>query len=134
MTSRPGDRGSVTAEFAIALPAAVLVLALGAATLAACAHQVRLQDAAADAARLTGRGDADRGLSIVADAGGTASVSRGDDLVCVTASARAAVPLVAVTLRARACALDESALDGTALDEPAPAGAADRTARTADGP
>jgi hypothetical protein len=120
MTSRLGDRGSVTAEFAVAVPAAVLVLALGAATLAACAHQVRLQDAAADAARLTGRGDVDRGLSIVADAGGTASVSRGDDLVCVTATARAAVPVVAITLQARACALDEKALDGAGLDEQSP--------------
>ena len=51
------DRGSVVAEFAIALPAVALVLLLGAGTLGACARQVRLQDAAADAARLVARGE-----------------------------------------------------------------------------
>jgi Flp pilus assembly protein TadG len=51
------DRGSVVAEFAIALPAVALVLLLGAGSLGACARQVRLQDAAADAARLVARGE-----------------------------------------------------------------------------
>lgn len=109
MSDRLGDRGSVTAEFAIALPAAVLVLALGAAILAACGHQVRLQDAAADAARLAGRGETDRGTALVADVGGTASVSRENELVCVTATASAGAPLIGVVLRARSCALDEAA-------------------------
>lgn len=114
MSARLGDRGSVTAEFAIALPAAVLVLALGAAILAACGHQVRLQDAAADAARLAGRGETDRGMALVADVGGTASVSRENELVCVTATASAGAPLVGVMLRARSCALDEAVLDDVA--------------------
>jgi hypothetical protein len=114
MSARLGDRGSVTAEFAIALPAAVLVLALGAAILAACGHQVRLQDAAADAARLAGRGETDRGMALVADVGGTASVSRENELVCVTATASAGAPLVGVVLRARSCALDEAVLDDVA--------------------
>lgn len=124
MSARLGDRGSVTAEFAIALPAAVLVLGLGAAILAACGHQVRLQDATADAARLAGRGETGRGTALVADVGGTASISREDDLVCVTASAPAGVPLVGIVLRARACALDEAALDEAALDAAAQDGAA----------
>jgi hypothetical protein len=111
MSARLGDRGSVTAEFAIALPTAVLVLALGAAILAACGHQVRLQDAVADAARLAGRGETDRGTALVADIGGAASVSRENALVCVTATASAGAPLVGVVRRARSCALDEAVLD-----------------------
>ena len=51
-----GDRGSVAAELAFALPAVVLALLLGAGALGAAARQVSLQDAAADAARLLGRG------------------------------------------------------------------------------
>ena len=56
------DRGSVVAEFAVALPAVVLVLAPRRRQRSApCARQVRLQDAAADAARLAARGEpADR--------------------------------------------------------------------------
>ena len=56
--ARPGDdRGSAVAEFAVALPAVLLVLAtvLGGVQLGTL--QVRLQDAAADAARSLGRGD-----------------------------------------------------------------------------
>ncbi|MDL9981028.1 TadE family type IV pilus minor pilin [Microbacterium candidum] len=107
MSAWRGDRGSATAEFAIALPAAIIVLAIGAATLSACGHQVRLQDAVADAARLAGRGEGDRAAALVADAGGVASVSRSDQVVCVSATAPAGVPFVPFTLRARACALDD---------------------------
>ena len=53
------DRGSVVAEFAVALPAVALVLLLGAGSLGACARQVRLQDATADAARLVARGESE---------------------------------------------------------------------------
>lgn len=108
MSTWRDDRGSATAEFAIALPAAIIVLAIGAATLSACGHQVRLQDAVADAARLAGRGEGDRATGIVADVGGAASVSRSDQVVCVTATAPAGVPFVPFTLRARACALDDA--------------------------
>ena len=58
MAPRLGDdRGSVVAEFAVALPAVVLVLAVGVGALAAASRQVRLQDAVADAARLSARGE-----------------------------------------------------------------------------
>jgi Flp pilus assembly protein TadG len=102
------DRGSVVAEFAVALPAVALVLLLGAGTLGACARQVRLQDAAADAARLVARGETHARASsavtaAVSDA--AAAVDRRGDLVCVIASAPAygAVP---ITLSATSCALD----------------------------
>lgn len=106
MRRRWGDRGSVTAEFAVALPAVVLVIALGVSALGAGARQVRLQDAAADAARLLARGDdhgrAQGAVTAAAD-GATMSIERSADLVCVTASAPATLP--GLTLAARSCAL-----------------------------
>lgn len=100
-----GERGAVAAEFAVAVPAIVVVLALGVGTLSAAATTVRLQHASADAARLLGRGDDPaRALRPVAEAGGAARVDRADGLVCVTAE----VPLPAglPALAARSCALD----------------------------
>jgi Flp pilus assembly protein TadG len=102
------DRGSVVAEFAVALPAVGLVLLLGAGALGACAQQVRLQDAAADAARLAARGeDAGRAEAAVTAAvpGATMAIDRRDDLVCVVASAAMPIALP-LTLRATSCALD----------------------------
>jgi len=101
------DRGSVVAEFAVALPAVALVLLLGAGSLGACARQVRLQDAAADAARLIARDDAEvRAWAVIEYAvpGASAVTERRGDLVCVTASASASV--LPVALSATSCALD----------------------------
>ncbi|MFJ4038383.1 TadE family type IV pilus minor pilin [Microbacterium sp. NPDC090007] len=99
------EHGAVSAEFAIALPAVLVVLALGLGVLGTAAMGVRLQHAATESARLLGRGDPDA-LAVVAEAGGTAGVDRHDGVVCVTAttSARVALPLPPVTVRA--CALD----------------------------
>lgn len=107
MTGRGlGERGSVVAEFAIALPAVVLVLLFGAAALNASATAVRLEDAAADAARIVARGESDARAGQImhsAVAGSAIGVSRAGDVVCVTASVVA--PVIALTLSARACAL-----------------------------
>lgn len=99
------DRGAVAAEFAVALPAVVVVLALGVGLLGTATATVRLQHAVTEAARLLGRGDAEA-LAGLGDGEATASVHRQDGLVCVSAVApvRAVLPLPAVT--ARACALD----------------------------
>ena len=51
------EAGSSVAEFAVALPAVLLVLAMVLGGVQLGAVQVRLQDAAADAARSLGRGD-----------------------------------------------------------------------------
>lgn len=102
------DRGAVAAEFAVAVPAVLLVIALGATALGACSRQVRLQDAAADAARLVARGDsAARAQTAVAGAapGATLAVSHPDGLVCADATAPSGIPLAGLTLTARACAL-----------------------------
>ncbi|WP_110590284.1 TadE family type IV pilus minor pilin [Microbacterium suaedae] len=103
-----GDRGSVSAEFAVALPALVIVIVLGIGALAAASTQVRLQDAAADAARLVARGEADRAGSVVGDAvpGATSSVGTQGDLVCVTATIDGRLASLAIPLAATSCALD----------------------------
>ena len=106
------DRGSAVAEFAVALPAVLLVLAtvLGGVQLGTL--QLRLQDAAADAARSLGRGDPASGVtSRIARQVPSArwSVTRPDGLVCAHLAATAAPPagLLGLTVSATGCALDE---------------------------
>lgn len=105
-----GDRGAVAAELALALPAVALVLLLGAGTLAAASRQVALQDAAADSARLLGRGeDPAEAAGVVQRAvpGAAASFARADDLVCATATLQVSVgAVISFPLRASSCALD----------------------------
>jgi len=99
------DRGSVVAEFAVALPAIVLVLVFGVGALAAASRQVRLQDAVADAARLSARGEPEqRAHDAVAGtvSGASVEIGRRGDLVCVSASAPA---LLGLRISADGCAL-----------------------------
>jgi Flp pilus assembly protein TadG len=107
MTARRlgGDRGSVVAEFAVAFPAIALVLLFGVGALAAGSMHVRLQDAAADAARTVARGEPEAAARVVAAAvpHAEAAVDQQGDLVCVTATAPSSI--IAVTLSARSCAL-----------------------------
>ena len=103
----------MTAEFAMVLPAVMLVLAFAAGAVQIGAAQVRLTDAAADAARLVGRGESEsRAASRVQDAVGGAAlaVSRDGLLVCVTARASVTLgPLAgAIDLDARGCAYDDT--------------------------
>lgn len=104
---RRNETGAVAAELAVALPVVVVVLFLAAGALGACATQVRLQDAAADAARLAGRGESDeRTTSVVAEAGGSASIDHRGELVCVTASAPVSVSGLSLgDVSATSCAL-----------------------------
>ncbi|MBA8815536.1 hypothetical protein FHX48_000588 [Microbacterium halimionae] len=98
----------MTAEFAVALPAVLVVVALAVGTLGAASRHVRLQDAAADAARWVARGeDSDSALGLVGEAvsGASASIEYRGDLVCVIASAPAGAALTFVDLRASSCAL-----------------------------
>jgi len=113
-TCRPrildADRGSVAAELAIALPAALLVLALCVGALAAAATQVCLQDAAADAARRLSRGEsqarATRAVTDVVD-GSRVAAHYGGELICVTAAVDLRVgTLIRVPLTASSCALN----------------------------
>lgn len=105
------DRGSASAELAVALPAVVLVMALLIGGLAATARQVRLEQGAAQGARLAARGEADaRVHDVVARAvvGASAVVGIDGDLVCVTATAPTGLVLPLGPLRATACAVGEA--------------------------
>jgi len=102
---RPDELGSVVAEFAIALPAVAIVLALGVAALAGASRQVRLQDAVADAARLSARGEPAAhvtGAVVAAVAEASVEISARGELVCVTATAPA---LLGLRVSASGCAL-----------------------------
>jgi hypothetical protein len=98
----------VTAEFATVIPAVILVLACCLTGIQVAGQQLRLQDAAAGAARALARGDDPSGI-----AGGArlARSSRGD-LVCATLSERSSgLPgtIFRITLTARSCALGDGA-------------------------
>lgn len=95
------DRGSITAEFAIALPAVIAVLALCLSGVQVAGQQLRLQDAAAVAARAAARGD---GTAVVQRLSPGSAVSQWTegDLVCVGLTTPAAWGL---TLTSHSCAL-----------------------------
>ena len=80
-----GERGSVTAELAVALPAIVLLVAFCVGAVGVSGQQVRLQHAAAQAAREAGR-------------------AQDDEVVCVTLTEPAAPPFGALELSASSCA------------------------------
>lgn len=86
------------------LPAILVVLLLVIGALGAGAKSIRLQDAAADAARLVARGEeTGRALAPVAAAGGAGEIAHRGDLVCVTATAPSWPGLPPLT--ATSCAL-----------------------------
>lgn len=93
------------------MPAVLLVLALSVGALGAAVHQVRLADAAADAARALGRGEpvsSAGALSARLAPGSTLTTSSEGDLVCAEVSRLWALPggrATDIRLAARACAL-----------------------------
>ncbi|ANJ27817.1 hypothetical protein ATC03_14965 [Agromyces aureus] len=110
MPSRSADeeRGSVTAEFAVALPAIMLVLAICLASVHLVTVQVRLTDAAAAAARALGRGESVGVASgIVSRIAGGAELAHADDgtFTCVTLQASGGGLLAPITLTSEACAM-----------------------------
>lgn len=106
--SRHRDDGSVAAEFAVTLPAVLLVVALGVGALAAGVQAVRLHDAASDAARLIARDDATvRAHEVASDVGASLTIERTGDMVCANLTRRVGAPsALSVEMSARACALD----------------------------
>lgn len=100
------ERGTAAAEFAVVVPAAVLVIVLAAGTLQAVGRQVLLEQGAAQAARLAARGDdGARAIAGLGITGAGVSLRREGDLVCADATAPAGVPLPLPALRATSCAL-----------------------------
>lgn len=102
------ERGSVTAEFVVALPAALIVIVTALAGVQLGTTALRLSDATAVASRSIARGDTvalatARASGLVS--GVTLTVEHGDDLVCVAASARGSGLLAQAPVTARSCAL-----------------------------
>src|SRR4051812_26966641 len=104
------ERGTVTAELAVAMPAVLLVLAACLGGLRIGAEQVRLADAAGVAARSLARHDPPgTTASLVRALGGTVvRVARSGGILCAGIEQR--VPLLGtlavVPIRARSCALE----------------------------
>lgn len=102
----------MTAEFAVLVPAVVLLLALCLSAVQVSTRQLRLHDAAAVAARMLARGEAEGSAAGQAAAllpGSSFAVTRRGDLLCVRLRAPG-VPggvLARVVLSATSCALDD---------------------------
>lgn len=104
------ERGSATAEFALAFPAVLGVVALLLGGVQVAALQVRAQDAAADAARGLGRGDARSAVAARVERqlpGAQLSTWVDGELRCVRVAVAPGGPVAVLGLRARAtgCAL-----------------------------
>ncbi|MGV8897551.1 MAG: TadE family type IV pilus minor pilin [Rhodoglobus sp.] len=102
------DDGSVTAEFAVTMPAVILLLACCLSGVQGAAEQLRLQDAAASAARSLARGDSAAAVVTRLAPGATVTERSDGELDCVTLTTRstAIVGVIAgFTLAATSCAL-----------------------------
>ncbi len=113
MTPR-GESGSVTAEFAVTLPAVLLVLVLCIGAGSVSVQRIEAQSAAAAAARMVARGE---GRGQVTDAvgrlapGASVRVQRRGDFVCADVSSEArfvAARSLGARVTGRACALSGS--------------------------
>jgi len=102
-----GEQGSATVEFAMTMPAVVIVVMFVVASLGVTSQSVRLADAAAVVARQSARGDRGSvGTTLARLApGATLSESVGADLVCVDLRRQVRVgPVGEVALTSRSCA------------------------------
>lgn len=102
-TERAGgpDRGSVTAETAVALPSLLLVTAVLLGAVTAGAQQLRCLDAARDAARVLARGDApDEAQTVVTRTapGATLRVSADAGLVRAQVSRAIRLPVLGTSI------------------------------------
>jgi Flp pilus assembly protein TadG len=115
--SGPGNAsGAVTAEFAVALPGVLLLLALLLAGAAAGVTQLRLEEAARAGARALARGESPAAVEgivrMLAGASATAAVAEEGEWLSVTVADRVGGPLgstVPWTLTARASTRTETA-------------------------
>lgn len=109
-----GDRGAVTAEFVVLLPALLAVMLCAVGVVLFAAHRVALTAAAAELARLEARGDNASAQARLADLGRSVSIARVRDapLLCVTLRSRPGAGAFAVVeVEARACAAIADAED-----------------------
>lgn len=107
---RETDHGAVTAELAVAMPAAAIVLAALLTGAAAGLTQLRLEEAAGAAARLAMRGDIDEASAAVnrlAGDGAAMEISESGDWIQVRVESPLRAPLLdplPITLTAEASA------------------------------
>ncbi|AYF98251.1 TadE family type IV pilus minor pilin [Protaetiibacter intestinalis] len=106
--SAADDTGAAATEFAVALPAVVLVLAVCIGAIGVCSQQLRLQDAAADAARELGRGQSASDVAARIPEGARLHSWTTGSFVCarLTAAARGPAAVAGLELAAESCALD----------------------------
>lgn len=92
LTGATRERGMVTAELAVAIPAVALVLVICLGGLMAALDQIRCVDAAHAAGRAAARGDSLSAIRSLAVQGGptgaTVTIDRDSDQARVTVSAR----------------------------------------------
>lgn len=107
------DDGTVTAEFALALPAVALVLVLMVGALQAGSLHIRVVDAASIAARSLGRGEssaeADARVTSLIGGDHALETSTEGDFICAMVSAPVvlgAAPALGLRVTARTCALE----------------------------
>jgi hypothetical protein len=106
--SRGGERGSVTAELAIAMPSVVLLLAVSLGAFGLQIERLKLVASAASLARSLGRGDSERNIRDLAsqtDANLKLEFDYLDDFLCVTLSKNFAISsLPGIEVSERQCA------------------------------
>lgn len=110
-----GERGNVTAEFAVVLPAVILILGCCLGGIRLVTLQLQLADAASIAARIVARGESMQAAVVAADsvvAGATLTERTGEAgvsgaaIVCITAqSGRSTDFSGIVTVSASSCSL-----------------------------
>ena len=109
--ARRADRGSVTAELAMAFPVVVLLLLVGITAVGAVLTKLRCVDAAREAARAAARGEAgqEAGQRAAPEGASISVVVEGDTVrAVVRAPVRLLVPLLpTVTVEADAVAATE---------------------------
>ncbi len=92
------ERGMATAEFAVALPAVVLVLVVALSAIGAGIDQIRCVDAARLAARALARGDSQGAAAALArgaaPSGASVTLSAGGDLATAMVSVSRRAPVV----------------------------------------
>lgn len=105
------ERGTVTAEFAVVMPAVLVVLGLVIGGIFIAAHRITLVSLAAEVARLEARGDADRARARLDEAQGAITVQRdrSGPLHCVTLRASPGRGILSgIGIESRACAATNS--------------------------
>lgn len=103
------QRGAVTAEFVIVLPAVLIVMSLAVGAVMLATHRLTLTSAAAEIARLEARGETASAMSRLEALGDGVHISRSAEgsLSCVTLQSQPlGGALGVVSVASRACAVD----------------------------